>query len=133
MTRDRGFESLCIREDAVLGPIFDGRVGHRWGDHLAAMVDASRVGPLRDGRLRSDRQSCAFLDLAGRAGVPILAIYGDETPRKSLAEMDALSTVPGVDIARLPRGKLSLHEEFAEQVARESPWLHRAAIVMIES
>ncbi len=75
----------------------------------------------------------AFLDLAGRAGVPILAIYGDETPRKSLAEMDALSTVSGVDIARLRRGKLSLHEEFAEQVARESPWLHRAAILMIES
>ena len=54
ITGDRGFESLCIREDAVLGPIFDSRVGHRWGDHLAAMVDASRVGPLRDGRLRSD-------------------------------------------------------------------------------
>ena len=50
----------------------------------------------------------AFLDLAGRAGVPILAIYGDETPRKSLAEMDALSSVPGVDIARLRRGKPSL-------------------------
>jgi hypothetical protein len=75
----------------------------------------------------------AFLDLAGRAGVPILAIYGDETPRKSLAEMDALSTVPGVDIAHLRRCKLSLHEEFVEQVAGESPWLHRAAILMIES
>jgi hypothetical protein len=34
--------------------------------------------------------------------------------------MDSLSTVPGVDIARLRRSKLSLDEEFAEQVARES-------------
>lgn len=59
----------------------------------------------------------AFLDLAGRAGVPILAVYGDETPRKSLAEMDALSTVPGVDIARLRRGKPCLHEEFAVRSA----------------
>jgi hypothetical protein len=34
--------------------------------------------------------------------------------------MDPLSTVPGVDIARLRSVKLSLHEEFAEQVAREA-------------
>lgn len=33
--------------------------------------------------------------------------------------MDALGTVPGIRIARLHRGKLAIHEEFAEQVARE--------------
>lgn len=60
-----------------------------------------------------------FLDLAARAGVPILFVRGGETPPRSLAEMDALSSLPGVETARLPRGRLALHEEFAPQVAAE--------------
>ena len=58
-----------------------------------------------------------FLDLARRAAVPILAIYGTETPRRSLAEIEALGELENVRLARLPRGKLAVHEEFPEQVA----------------
>jgi pimeloyl-ACP methyl ester carboxylesterase len=58
-----------------------------------------------------------FLSLAGRAGVPIRLIYGGETPRRSLAEMEALAGLPGVTTMRLARGKLSVHEEFADEVA----------------
>ncbi|HEY6257318.1 MAG TPA: alpha/beta hydrolase [Xanthobacteraceae bacterium] len=58
-----------------------------------------------------------FLDLARRAGAPILLVYGGETPRRSLAEMEALAQVPGVATARLARGKLSVHEEFPDDVA----------------
>ena len=58
-----------------------------------------------------------FLALAGRAAVPILLIYGAETPPRSRAEMDALATVPSVRTERLPRGKLSVYEEFPDEVA----------------
>jgi pimeloyl-ACP methyl ester carboxylesterase len=65
----------------------------------------------------ADRAS--FIDLAGRAGVPILLVYADGAPPKSRAEMDALSAVAGVRTVRLARGKLAMHEEFAAQVAAE--------------
>jgi pimeloyl-ACP methyl ester carboxylesterase len=58
-----------------------------------------------------------FLALAARAAVPILLIYGAETPSRSQAEMDALATVPSVRTERLRRGKLSVHEEFPDAVA----------------
>jgi pimeloyl-ACP methyl ester carboxylesterase len=57
-----------------------------------------------------------FLSLAGRAGVPIRLIYGGETPSRSRAEMEALALVPGVETARLARGKLAPHEEFPDEV-----------------
>ena len=59
----------------------------------------------------------AFLDLARGARVPILAVYGAETPPKSRAEMEALAEVSNVRLVRLPRGKLAVHEEFADEVA----------------
>jgi len=58
-----------------------------------------------------------FLSLAGRAGVPILLVYGGETPPRSLAEMEALGQLPGIEAARLAGGKLSVHEEFPDDVA----------------
>jgi pimeloyl-ACP methyl ester carboxylesterase len=58
-----------------------------------------------------------FLALVARAAVPICLIYGAETPSRSRAEMDALAAVPGVRTERLPRGKLSVHEEFPDEVA----------------
>jgi pimeloyl-ACP methyl ester carboxylesterase len=57
-----------------------------------------------------------FLGLAGRAGVPILLIYGSETPSRSLAEMETLAQLPGVETARLAGGKLAVHEEFPDEV-----------------
>jgi hypothetical protein len=59
-----------------------------------------------------------FLDLAGRAGVPILSVYGRETPTRSLAEMEALAASPGVETACLARGNLSVYEEFLDDVTR---------------
>jgi pimeloyl-ACP methyl ester carboxylesterase len=59
-----------------------------------------------------------FLDLASRAGKPILVVYGRETPTRSLAEMEALAASPGVESARLARGKLSVYEEFPDDAAR---------------
>jgi pimeloyl-ACP methyl ester carboxylesterase len=64
------------------------------------------------GRLDPLASRDAFLDLARRTAVPILLIYGAETPPKSRAEMEALAAVGGIRTARLPQGKLAVHEEF---------------------
>jgi pimeloyl-ACP methyl ester carboxylesterase len=58
-----------------------------------------------------------FLALGNGTKIPILLIYGDETPQRSLAEIEALAKLPGVATARLVRGKLSVHEEFPDDVA----------------
>ena len=55
-----------------------------------------------------------FLECARRAVAPILVIYGSETPRRSRAEIEALAAIPKIRSVRLPRGKLSVHEEFAD-------------------
>jgi pimeloyl-ACP methyl ester carboxylesterase len=75
----------------------------------------------------------AFLDLARRTAAPILLVYGAETPPRSRAEMEALAALPGVRTARLPRGKLAVHEEFPDAVAeaivaflRDAPPAERA-------
>jgi pimeloyl-ACP methyl ester carboxylesterase len=59
-----------------------------------------------------------FLALAARAAIPTLVIYGAETPPRSRAEMEAIAALPGVQVARLPRGKLSVHEEFSDDVTK---------------
>jgi pimeloyl-ACP methyl ester carboxylesterase len=65
-----------------------------------------------------------FLGAAAGAGVPILLVYGGETPRRSLAEIEVLARLPGVAAARLARGKLSVHEEFpADVFAALQPFL----------
>ncbi len=58
-----------------------------------------------------------FLALARGAGVPMQVVYGGDTPPRSRAEIEALAQLPGVVTAQLPRGKLSLHEEFPDEVA----------------
>ena len=69
------------------------------------------------GRLDPLASREAFLDLARRAATPILLLYGAETPPRSRAEMEALAAVPGIRTVRLPRGKLSVHEEFLDATA----------------
>jgi pimeloyl-ACP methyl ester carboxylesterase len=65
-----------------------------------------------------------FLQLAGGAAVPILLVLGNETPARSRAEMEALAELPGVQTARLERGKLSVYEEFPDAVfAAMEPFL----------
>jgi pimeloyl-ACP methyl ester carboxylesterase len=66
------------------------------------------------GRLDPLASREAFLDLARRTAVPILLVYGAETPPRSRAEMEALAAVGGIRTARLPQGKLAVHEEFPD-------------------
>jgi pimeloyl-ACP methyl ester carboxylesterase len=95
------------------------------GGRLEAKLTVTRAPGARHASVRfvtggldlvADR--AAFLDLAQQAKAPILAIYGDQTPAKSRAEMEALSALPNVSVKRLPIGKLSVHEEFPDAVAQ---------------
>ena len=94
------------------------------GDRLEAKLIVTRAPGARHASVRfvtggldlvADR--AAFLDLAQQAKTPILAVYGDQTPAKSRAEMEVLSVLPNVSVNRLPAGKLSIHEEFPDAVA----------------
>jgi pimeloyl-ACP methyl ester carboxylesterase len=57
-----------------------------------------------------------FLALARRANLPLLVVYGAQTPPRSRAEMEALTALPGVRALCVPHGKLSVHEEFPDDV-----------------
>jgi pimeloyl-ACP methyl ester carboxylesterase len=93
------------------------------GERLREKLDVVRAPGARFGSVRFvtghldpvDTQD-EFLDLARRTTVPILLIYGAETPPKSQAEIDAVVVLPRIRSVRLPRGKLSVHEEFPEAV-----------------
>lgn len=94
------------------------------GERLAQkrrVVDASGArfasAAFVTGGLDRIAERAQFLELARRAGVPMLLVYGAETPPRSRAEMEALASVPGVETVRLPRGKLSVYEEFPDEVA----------------
>ncbi|MCA6110032.1 alpha/beta fold hydrolase [Bradyrhizobium cenepequi] len=96
------------------------------GDRLAAKLAVTQAKGARYGSVRFvtgalDRvdSRAAFLDLARRANVPILVIYGAGTPPKSRAEIEALTELPNVQIRRLPKGKLAVHEELPDAVADE--------------
>jgi len=94
------------------------------GDRLAAKLAVTRAPGARHASVRFvtgalDRvdSRAAFIDLARRASVPILAVIGEETPPKSRAEMEQLANVPNVQVAHLPTGKLAIHEELTDAVA----------------
>ena len=77
--------------------------------HAAVRFVAGELDPFLD--------RAGFLAAAAALQEPALAIYGADTPPKSRAEMEALTEVSGIAARRLPRGKLSLHEEFPHEVA----------------
>jgi pimeloyl-ACP methyl ester carboxylesterase len=79
--------------------------GARFGSAAFVTGELDRVGSRE-----------AFLDLARRAGGPLLVAYGAETPPKSRAEMEALTTVPAVRSFIAPRGKLGFYEEHAKDI-----------------
>lgn len=58
-----------------------------------------------------------FLEAARRFKEPILVLYGAATPKRSMAEMQALATLANVCSVALPHGKLGVHEEFPDEVA----------------
>jgi pimeloyl-ACP methyl ester carboxylesterase len=95
------------------------------GDRLEAKLGVTRAPGARHASVRFvtgglDRVVSreAFLDLARRVKVPILVVYGDETPAKSKAEMEALAALPNVRVEHLTSGKLAIHEEFPEAISR---------------
>ena len=94
------------------------------GDRLAEKLAVTRGSGARHASVRfvsggldrvENRE--AFLDLARCSDVPILVIYGDQTPPKSRAEMEALAKLPHVQVKRMEKGKLAVHEEFPDAVA----------------
>jgi pimeloyl-ACP methyl ester carboxylesterase len=94
------------------------------GERMDKKLTVTRARGARHGSVRFvtgalDRvdSRVAFLDLARRAAIPILVIYGNDTPRKSRAEIEALAGIPNVKIEQLPTGKLAIHEELADAVA----------------
>jgi len=94
--------------------------GQRLSEKLAiTRTQEARYGSVRfvTGALDRVENRASFLDLARRANVPILVLYGDHTPRKSRAEIEALAEIPGVQTERLPKGKLGIHEEFPDSMA----------------
>jgi pimeloyl-ACP methyl ester carboxylesterase len=98
-------------------------LGWLTGDRLARKLAITRAEGARYGSVRFvtgalDRvdNRVAFLDLARRANVPVLVIYGASTPRKSRAEIEALRDVPKVRLNQLSAGKLAIHEELPDSV-----------------
>jgi pimeloyl-ACP methyl ester carboxylesterase len=94
------------------------------GERLAAKIAVARAPGARHGAVRFvtgalDRveSRLAFLDLAKRVNVPMLVVYGAETPPKSQAEMEALAELPNVRMTQLATGKLAIHEELPDAVA----------------
>jgi pimeloyl-ACP methyl ester carboxylesterase len=94
------------------------------GERLAAKMAVTRALGARHASVRFvtgalDRveSRAAFLDLAKAANVPILVVYGAETPPKSRAEMEALAELSNVRATRLATGKLAIHEELPDAVA----------------
>jgi pimeloyl-ACP methyl ester carboxylesterase len=69
------------------------------------------------GRLDPLATRTEFLGLAQRSRIPMLMVYGAQTPSRSRVEMEALAFVPCIRTVRLPLGKLSVHEEFPDLVA----------------
>jgi pimeloyl-ACP methyl ester carboxylesterase len=69
-----------------------------------------------------------FLALARRANLPLLVVYGAQTPARSRAEMEALTALPGVRALCVAHGKLAVHEEFPDAVCGAiGAFLHEAA------
>jgi uncharacterized protein YlzI (FlbEa/FlbD family) len=47
----------------------------------------------------------------------MLRVFAENAPRRSKAEMEVLAAVPDVKTVRLSVGKLSVYEEFPDEVA----------------
>lgn len=86
-----------------------GVTGAKGARHAAVRFVTGQLDPFAD--------RAGFLSAAAALREPALVVYGADTPPKSRAEMEVLSGVPGITARVLPRGKLSLHEEFPDAVA----------------
>lgn len=69
------------------------------------------------GRLDPVRRRSEFVDyFQPLPPVPVLVVIGDQTPPKSLAEMEFLAHFTAAQVHRMP-GSLGLHEEYPDQLA----------------
>jgi len=94
--------------------------GERLREKLAVTrLPGARFASVRfvTGKLDPLSTRTEFLEVAQRSPVPLLMVYGAQTPSRSRAEMEALASVPSIRSAKLPLGKLSVHEEFPGLVA----------------
>jgi pimeloyl-ACP methyl ester carboxylesterase len=98
----------------------------RWlsGERLAGKLAVTRAHGARHASVRFvtgglDRVTSRieFHSLVVRAAKPTLVVYGEETPKRSLTEIEMLAGLPKVQMKQLRKGKLSIHEEFPQAVA----------------
>ena len=93
-------------------------------DHLARRMQLARRPGARfasacfvTGALDPFHNREGFLAAARRLEIPVLVIYGEHTPQRSRAEMDALAALPNVESRVLRRGALGIHEELPGEIA----------------
>jgi pimeloyl-ACP methyl ester carboxylesterase len=93
-------------------------------DHLARRMQLARRPGARfasacfvTGALDPFHSREDFLAAARRLEIPVLMIYGEHTPRRSRAEMDALAALSNVESRVLRRGALGIHEELPDEIA----------------
>jgi pimeloyl-ACP methyl ester carboxylesterase len=60
----------------------------------------------------------AFLAAARKIADPVLVVYAANTPRRSKAEMEALTQIPDIQSREITAGKLAVHEEYPILVAK---------------
>ena len=95
--------------------------GERLRQKLAVVrAPGARFASVRfvTGRLDPLASRDAFLDLARRAAIPMLLVYGAETPPKSRAEMEALPPFPAFAPSGFPRVNLPCTRSFPTR-----PWM----------
>lgn len=59
----------------------------------------------------------AWLDLLRSSPCSVRIVYGADTPKRTRAEIEAAAELGHVEAARLPSGKLAVHEEHPREVA----------------
>jgi len=98
-------------DDAPLTPEF---IAHKW---QITQQPGARYAPAAfvTGAIDPVRERSEFLAWFQPMPVPIMVVIGEQSPSKSRAEMEALTTFSGIQTKWLP-GSLGLHEEYSAQL-----------------
>jgi len=94
--------------------------GARLADKLAVIGAAgARHASFRfvTGELDPMLDQTEFLAAVALLKEPALVLYGANTPPKSKAEIESLAALSNATLICLPKGKLSIHEEYPDRVA----------------
>jgi len=81
--------------------------------------DGGRFAPASfvTGYLDPVEERSELLALAQSLNVPLMVIVGENSPKKTMAEIEALASLEGLTVERL-KGSLAPHEESPDEVAR---------------